>query len=228
MYVLPLHTVNSEGPDDCIESVTLSAANDGGVVYVATGVVCFQCDFGFGVDTLSMFQLDNNDVPRTMGNTVQGVLVIFRTDLVFSADLHTVTCTSDGGSLTINAFLRGQLHMITLHNYSYWLVIPSLSAVFQPPVISGQSTVDEGDTLSLDCNAGNSQPLPSVEWFTPDATSISITRTLEIPAISRNQAGDYTCVATDSLSGAQEGSVSTVIVQCKSLSTYPAAPAFTV
>ena len=226
--MLPLHTVNSEGPDDCIESVTLSAANDGGVAYVATGVVCFQCDFGFGVDTLSMFQLDNNDVPRTMGNTVQGVLVIFRTDLVFSADLHTVTCSSDGGSLTINAFLRGQLHMITLHNYSYWIVTPSLSAVFQPPVISGQSTVNEGGTLSLDCNAGNSQPLPSVEWFTPDTTSISITRTLEIPAISRNQAGDYMCVATDSLSGAQENSVSTVIVQCKLLSTYPAAPAFTV
>ena len=79
-------------------------------------------------------------------------------------------------------------------------------------MISGQSTVDEGDTLGLDCNAGNSQPLPSVEWFTPDTTSISITRTLEIPAISRNQAGDYTCVATDSLSGAQENSTVLVTV----------------
>ena len=79
-------------------------------------------------------------------------------------------------------------------------------------MISGQSTVDEGDTLSLDCDAANSQPLPSVEWFTPDATSISITRTLEIPAISRNQAGDYMCVATDSLSETQESSTVLVTV----------------
>ena len=88
------------------------------------------------------------------------------------------------------------------------------SAVFEAPTISGDTAVMEGDTLSLDCDASNSQPLPSVAWFNPEGTMVTDNRDLEVTNISRTQSGMYKCVATDA-DDSTKNSIANVTVQCK-------------
>ena len=85
---------------------------------------------------------------------------------------------------------------------------------FRPPVITGNTTLNEGDTLYLDCDASNSRPLPSVKWFSPEGVNVSNDRFLESMNIQRSAAGIYTCLAI-SRSGATMNSTVNVIVQCK-------------
>ena len=66
---------------------------------------------------------------------------------------------------------------------------------FSPPVITGMTTLNEGDTLYLDCDTSNSRPRPSVEWLSPERVVVGITRDLEIMNIQRSAAGIYTCAA---------------------------------
>ena len=68
--------------------------------------------------------------------------------------------------------------------------------VFRPPVITGETTLNEGDTLDLDCDVSTSSPLPSVQWFNPEGDVISNSRDLKIMNIQRCAMGVYTCVAT--------------------------------
>ena len=90
------------------------------------------------------------------------------------------------------------------------------SAVFQPPIITGETTVNEGSDLDLDCNATNSAPLPSVQWLNPQGVMVSTDRNLEIEDIHRNAAGVYTCIATFN-DGETMNSTATVSVQCECL-----------
>ena len=69
----------------------------------------------------------------------------------------------------------------------------------------------EGDTLSLDCDASNSQPLPTVAWLDPQGEEISSSRDNEIVGISRTQSGIYTCVATDSNGETQDTTVNVIV-----------------
>ena len=177
-----------EGPEECVETVTVA---DGAVLTVQDGVVCFQCDLGSGALSEASFTVASSPVGVDMGRTVGGVLVLFDSGAVFQSPAFVV-CTS--GGQTASAFVNVGL--------------------FQPPLISGASTVREGYSLSLDCDASNSQPLPSVAWFSPHSTQLSEDRTLSLPSISRDQAGNYSCVATNS-SGATHSSSVTVTVQCK-------------
>ena len=85
---------------------------------------------------------------------------------------------------------------------------------FRPPVITGMTTLNEGDTLYLDCDTSNSRPRPSVEWFSPEGVNISNDRFLESMNIQRSAAGIYTCV-TISRSGATMNSTVNVAVQCE-------------
>ena len=85
---------------------------------------------------------------------------------------------------------------------------------FRPPVITGMATLNEGDTLYLDCDTSNSRPRPSVEWLSPEGVMISVTRDLEIMNIRRSAAGIYTCVAI-LRSGATMNSTVNVTVQCE-------------
>ena len=85
---------------------------------------------------------------------------------------------------------------------------------FRPPVITGMTTLNEGDTLDLDCDTSNSRPRTIVEWFSPEGIMISITRDLEIMNIQRSAAGIYTCV-TISRSGATMSSTVNVTLQCE-------------
>ena len=55
--------------------------------------------------------------------------------------------------------------------------------------------MDEGVTLSLECDSSNSAPLPTVHWLSPDGEMISDSRHLTISNITRDMAGTYTCIA---------------------------------
>ena len=87
--------------------------------------------------------------------------------------------------------------------------------MFQPPEITGERTVDEGDTLALDCDASNSQPLPSVAWLSPQSLVLTNVRILIVENITRSEAGTYTCVATADSTGDMLINSTVVTVQCK-------------
>ena len=63
-------------------------------------------------------------------------------------------------------------------------------------VITGNTTLNEGDTLYLDCDASTLKPRATVKWFNPERVVVSNGRILEIMNISRSAAGIYTCVAS--------------------------------
>ena len=86
---------------------------------------------------------------------------------------------------------------------------------FRPPVITGMTTLNEGDTLYLDCDTSNSRPRPSAEWFSLEGVKVSNDRFLESMNIQRSAAGIYTCLAILLRSGATMNSTVNVIVQCK-------------
>ena len=67
---------------------------------------------------------------------------------------------------------------------------------FSPPVIRGDTTLNEGDTLDLVCDPTTSSPLPSAEWFSPQGDLISNSMDLEIMTIQRSAMGAYTCIIT--------------------------------
>ena len=83
-----------------------------------------------------------------------------------------------------------------------------------PPIISGNSTVNESDSLLLDCDIFNSYPLPSLAWVGPQGENPLVReRQLSFPSITRSMTGQYRCRA--SYDGNTEISVVNVTVQCK-------------
>ena len=91
----------------------------------------------------------------------------------------------------------------------------ALILVFRPPVITGNTTLNEGDSLYLDCVTSNHRLGITLKWFSPEGVVVSNERTLEIMNIHRSATGIYTCVATHPLSGATTNSAVNVTVQCK-------------
>ena len=85
--------------------------------------------------------------------------------------------------------------------------------VFRPPLITGETTVSEGDTLHLMCNSSNSRPLPLVHWLAPDGEFLVYGSPLVISNVTRDMAGTYTCVA-DQFTLTMNSSVE-IIVHCK-------------
>ena len=72
--------------------------------------------------------------------------------------------------------------------------------------------MDEGDTLSLDCDSSNTATGPPVHWLSPDGEMISNDRSLIINNITRDMAGTYTCVAASLNTGAVVNTTVNVIV----------------
>ena len=94
------------------------------------------------------------------------------------------------------------------------LHMPALfPAVFRAPMITGVTTVNESNTLTLDCGTSNSRPNPGVAWFNPEEEMVSGSRALMIENITRNATGTYSCVASES--GTTMTSSVTVTVQCE-------------
>ena len=71
--------------------------------------------------------------------------------------------------------------------------------------------VIEGDNVTLMCNIMGMPP-PMVSWMTPDSQRVSGYK-LEVKNISRIQAGEYTCEASNECGNATE--TATIHVQCK-------------
>ena len=72
----------------------------------------------------------------------------------------------------------------------------ALSTVHEPPIITGVASVNEGGTLSLDCDSSNSNQQPPVQWMSPQNTVVSSEAQLTLPNIMTSQAGTYTCVTS--------------------------------
>ena len=69
-------------------------------------------------------------------------------------------------------------------------------AGFEPPVITGETTIVEGDDLLLQCNAPISIISPFLMWLDSAGQVITQTADLVITNFTRDMAGIYTCVAT--------------------------------
>ena len=82
-------------------------------------------------------------------------------------------------------------------------------------MVSGVTTVNEGDTLELNCDASNSRPLPPIKWFSPDGNLISNNPQLTIVNITRTLAGNYTCIATHVISGDTMSSSAYITILCE-------------
>ena len=85
--------------------------------------------------------------------------------------------------------------------------------VFRSPVITGMTTINEGDTLYLNCDAIGSNI--NVMWLRPEGVVVSNEMSLVIMNIQRSAAGIYTCVATHTIHGSTRNSTVNVIVQCE-------------
>ena len=82
-------------------------------------------------------------------------------------------------------------------------------------MVSGVTTVNEGDTLELNCDASNSRPLPRIKWLSPDGESVSNVAQLKIVNITRTLAGNYTCIATHIISGDTMSSSAYITILCE-------------
>ena len=65
-----------------------------------------------------------------------------------------------------------------------------------PPLIVGETTINESDTLRLFCNGSNSAPQPTLQWISRNGKVVGESGELTLVTVTRNMAGTYTCVAT--------------------------------
>ena len=79
------------------------------VFRVPPGTVCFQCNFGGGVATDSVFQLNNLNVGGEVGSVESGVLAIFAAEDVFLPTNPTsLSCTSGSNGTSVIVFLKSK------------------------------------------------------------------------------------------------------------------------
>ena len=177
------------------------------ILFVPSGTVCLECIIGGALATEASFQIENNQVASSEGTVVNGTLVVFDSETTFSEENTIVRCMS--GSTSHQAFIEhGSKSNFTNIGYT-------VCKGFRPPVISGVTTVNEGDTLNLNCDSSNSRPLPPVKWLSPDEESVSNIVQLRIAYITRTLAGNYTCIATHIISGATMSSSAYITILCE-------------
>ena len=75
------------GPDDCVDNVTISMSEV--IISVPSGTVCVACNVGGEVAVDAVFQIDNTNINGSIGRVVDGVLVVFDTESVFSTSSAT-------------------------------------------------------------------------------------------------------------------------------------------
>ena len=198
---------------DCVDTVPMS--ENLLIRYVPPGTVCIKCSVGGEVANDSMFQIDGSDIDASTGRVVDGVLVVFDTESVFSISSSTdVQCMTVNlnASHSVKIYLESKLYRELCFHY-----MRALNLVFRPPVITGNTALNEGDTLYLDCDTLNFKPHfdLAVKWFSPERVVVSYGETLVITNIQSNAAGIYTCVVTRIVTGATTNSTVDVTVQCK-------------
>ena len=101
------------GPDDCVDNVTISMSEV--ILCVPPGTVCIECSVGGEVANDTEFQTDNTNIDKSIGRVVDGVLVVFDTESVFSTSSATVVqCMSvdRNASHTVEMYLESKSHYI--------------------------------------------------------------------------------------------------------------------
>ena len=125
------------GPDDCVDNVTISMSEV--ILYVPPGTVCIECSVGGEVANDTEFQTNNtqingsnidSNIDENIGRVVDGVLVVFDTENVFTTSSATdVQCMSVdlNASHSVGMYLESKSHYIhvTLKLYE------SLNSSFQ-------------------------------------------------------------------------------------------------
>ena len=206
---------------DCITTVTLSVAGLSTDV-VPPGVVCFNCSIQGMVATNVMYTIGGDDISMDEGMVeAGGTLVIFDTDVTFDpTNFITVRCANDDGFSQTAVLVNGKhvalsLSLSTLTHTSSG----SLShTVFRPPIITGDTTINEGDTLDLRCDTSNSLLQPQGQWFDGDGMLLIDFSQLQIEDIDRSEAGMYTCRTNTPNPDDSTNTTVTVVVQCESVS----------
>ena len=87
--------------------------------------------------------------------------------------------------------------------------------MFRPPIITGATTINEGNTLDLRCDTSNSHLQPQAEWFDEDGIVITSSSRLQIEEIDRVDAGMYTCRTNTPNADDSTNTTVTVVVQCE-------------
>ena len=81
------------GPDDCVDNVTIAVSEV--ILYVPPGTVCIECSVGGEAAADATFQIGNTNINENIGRVIDGVLVVFDTENVFSISSATdVQCMS--------------------------------------------------------------------------------------------------------------------------------------
>ena len=110
--------IRCSGEEDCVIINTISTSPS--TVFASyNDSVCFQCNFGSGVDPNATFQIENADVHEDTGTVQNGVLLIYSKANIFSTrKFITVSCRN--GSRTILALV------FPLGKDSHWAKIHTL------------------------------------------------------------------------------------------------------
>ena len=178
----------------CVETVRINE-NPPNDVRVPSGTTCFQCVTPIdGVIADAAFTIDNETAGFIDGVTVvNGTLVIMNSENIFNVLSPTrVKCRSPP---SINHKLPVLYDCKHLSYMSAKTLTSYLLSVV--PVITGETTVNKGDTLDLYCNVSQSNPpASSVQWLSPGGEVVSDGEPLEIASISTRRGGLYTCVTS--------------------------------
>ena len=85
------------GPEDCTANVSLSTGD--ATIEIPPGTVCVECIVnGEAVDD-AQFQIQGSNIDPSKGTTVDGVLVLFQTENVFTPNVSpTLRCFSSSDS----------------------------------------------------------------------------------------------------------------------------------
>ena len=209
---------------DCIATVTLTVPGLTTDV-VPPGVVCFNCSIQGMVATNVMYTVDGNDISMDEDMVeAGGILVIFDTDVTFDPTSFTpVRCANDDGFSQTTVLVNGKhvAHTLT-HTHTHTLTSSthtspdSLShTVFRPPIVTGNTAINEGDTLDLRCDTSNSFLQPHAQWFNGGGIFLTSSSRLQIEDIDRTGAGMYTCRTNTPNPDDSTNTTVTVVVQCE-------------
>ena len=107
------------GPDDCVDNVTISMSEV--ILYVPPGTVCIECSVGGEIANDTEFQTNNtqingSNIDESIERVVDGVLVVFDTESVFSTSSATdVRCMS----VNLNASHSVEMYLESKSHYTY-------------------------------------------------------------------------------------------------------------
>ena len=100
------------GPNDCVDIISMS---ENSRVIPPGIIVCLKCSVGDEVAADATFQIDNSNIDENTGRVVEGVLVLFDTESVFTT-AKRVQCMSI--SLNVSHSILMSLNDKSYYNYT--------------------------------------------------------------------------------------------------------------